>query len=56
MALGNLEVSSNTVLEIILESIWIMIGLSIYGFGIGNISAYLDYFNKEENEQREAEN
>ena len=40
----------DNVYEILLNNIWIIIGLSLFGYSIGNISSYLNQANKQDME------
>ena len=52
-AIGIKDIELEEPILVFLQISWIFVGLSLFGYGIGNISSYLNYANKQDMEYSE---
>ena len=48
MAFGLTTIQLNSIADILIMNIWVITGISLFGYSIGNISSYLNYARKED--------
>lgn len=48
LGLGSGAFNMENPLEIIVQIIWMFLAMSMFGYGIGNISSYLNFMNQTE--------